>query len=366
MRTQTRTTFTLGIALVLAAARAHAGEGVIELNDTCAKGSGCLPGDSPGLPIQIHASGSYRLTSDILGNALAYDAIVEINAEAVTFDLNGFSIFGPGGGSGTKGAIWGEHRVTVRNGFVRFAANDGVQLGGSSRVDDLHVHGSGRDGVRIAGEGRVRNVVATSNGGNGITAGAASVLDGCTATANGGSGISLPSGTVRGSTATQNTDKGGDFGAKVSFATNLFDANAGGDVAGGHASAGNICGDGSCSTGGQRRYYMTPSAFRAHEVLVACSPGFHAATVTELMQTASLAYDVTRGLRSEGGAGRVPPGTSVAWIRNNNETAIDSCSSWAPLTSGTGVGTAARLVGSDFQLTTLGCSTLASVWCVED
>ena len=69
MRMRTLTTCVLAALLELTAARAQAGEGVIELNDTCAKGSGCLPGDSPGLPIQIHASGSYRLTSDILGNA---------------------------------------------------------------------------------------------------------------------------------------------------------------------------------------------------------------------------------------------------------------------------------------------------------
>jgi hypothetical protein len=290
------TTCALGIGLTLAGARAHAGEGVIELNDTCAKGSGCLPGDSPGLPIQINAPGSYRLTSDILGNALAYDAIVEINAEAVTLDLNGFSIVGSGAGSGSKGAIFGGHRVTVRNGFVRFAANDGVQLGGSSRVDDLHVHGSGRDGVRIAGEGSVRNVVATSNGGNGITAGAASVIDGCTATANGGSGISLPSGTVRGSTATQNSDRGGDFGPGVAYSTNVFSANGVGDIAYGHASGGNICSDSSCTADGRRRYYLTPASYSgAFREDAWCDLGYHPASIVELVDPSELAYDFGRG-----------------------------------------------------------------------
>jgi hypothetical protein len=277
------TLFALALSV---AAPTSASDGVIELNQACGNNNGvagCLPADFPGLPVEIHQPGSYRLTSDLV-SSFEGAPVISVFAEDVTVDLNGFTVRGPGiANQYSLAAIWGGHRVTVRNGFVSSAANDGVQLGGSSRVEDLHVHGSSGDGVRIAGEGTIRNVVATSNAGNGITAGAASVIDGCTATANGGSGISLASGTVRGSTATQNAAKGGDFGNDVTFATNFFRANGGGDVAGGHASGGNLCGDRSCTTDGRRRFYLTATPHAPAAATTACAAGFHFAALNEIL-----------------------------------------------------------------------------------
>jgi hypothetical protein len=50
-------------------------------------------------PIEITAPGSYRLASDLKVTSLSADAI-DIRADDVTLDLNGFSIIGPGAGSG--------------------------------------------------------------------------------------------------------------------------------------------------------------------------------------------------------------------------------------------------------------------------
>lgn len=296
-------------ALALAcSATARASDGVLEINHGCAAGPGCFPGDSAGYPVTITDRGSYRLTSD-LSSAGSLAPVVSIQTEGVTLDLNGFTVAG-GGPAPSGAAIAAGHRATVRNGFVRSSAGDGVQLGGSSRVEDLHVFFNGNDGVSIAGEGTVRGVIATSNGDDGIEAGAASVIDGCTATANASSGIRLTSGTVRGSTATQNSGRGASFGPDVSFAANLFSQNAGGDLSGGHASGGNVCGDGSCSTDGRRRYYLTTAQYDGANADTACPTGFHIATLYELSEPGTLHYDRTRGFLYGAGA---PPTGVFGW-----------------------------------------------------
>lgn len=374
----------LGIGLALAgASRAHAAEGVFEINASCAA-VGCFPGDAGAFPVSITQAGSYRLTSDLFHPSDS-EPVIHVVAEAVTIDLNGFSVVGPGVPElgGNASAILGGHRVAVRNGFVRFASGSGVQLGGSSRVEDLHVHGSSRDGVSIAGEGTVRNVVATSNLGNGIAAGAASAIDGCTATANGGNGIALASGTVRGSTATQNTGKGGDFGAKVTFATNLFDANGGGDVAGGHASGGNLCGDLRCTSDGRKQYYLTNFGFPASQAKAACLAGFHMASLTEILDPSNLQYallDPLIAARAEQDARGAPH--PEGWVRTVYQLGSGvgppgqaNCFSYSSFANATEFGTVARLTSdwttaplsvSPWSTRTETCLTNVRVWCVED
>ena len=70
-----------------------ADDGVFAINDVC-DGFGCFPGDAGGFPITITTSGSYQLTSNIVSGSTTINAI-EINADNVTLDLNGFSIIGP-------------------------------------------------------------------------------------------------------------------------------------------------------------------------------------------------------------------------------------------------------------------------------
>jgi hypothetical protein len=366
---------------LLGASSASAGEGVIELSQACATSpTGCVPGDAQGTPVSILASGSYRLTSDLQSTASG-EPVVWVLAEGVTLDLNGFTVQGIGAELGNNGsAILGVHRVAVRNGFVRNASGSGVQLGGSSRVEDLHVHGSGRDGVQIAGEGTIRNVVATSNQGNGISAGAASVIDGCTATANGGSGIALVSGTVRGSTATQNTGKGGDFSADVTFETNFFRANAGGDAVGGHASGGNICADKTCTSDGRRRYYLSANSVFGNAALSVCTPGFHMAALFELLLPGALAYATTLGYQPPVDKGSGPPSGYQGWVRTGWESTgsatpgVGNCSYWTSNSAsffGTLVNLQQNWNGSGTAIwpwvaSSQSCAGGARVWCIED
>ena len=58
----------LTAALLLASA-ALAVDGVIEINQARAAAGNVTPGDGPGFPVVISASGSYRLTSNLLATS---------------------------------------------------------------------------------------------------------------------------------------------------------------------------------------------------------------------------------------------------------------------------------------------------------
>lgn len=81
------------LCLIASINLASATDGVFAINDVC-DGFGCFPGDTGGFPITITNSGSYQLTSNIVSTSTT-DNVIEINADNVTLDLNGFSIIGP-------------------------------------------------------------------------------------------------------------------------------------------------------------------------------------------------------------------------------------------------------------------------------
>jgi len=132
--------------LAAVAVPAWASEGVIEISQTCAL-TGCFPGDDPGFPVTLVASGSYRLTSD-LDLSVAPDppntTAIEAATEDITLDLAGFTIRGmtscflsensPGGvsctGSATQGGVGyginGAGRMHIRNGVVRGMGAHGI------------------------------------------------------------------------------------------------------------------------------------------------------------------------------------------------------------------------------------------------
>ena len=57
-----------------------AGDGVLEINQTCAVETGCFSGDGPGFPVTIDgtAGKSYRLTGDLDLTALAETTAISI------------------------------------------------------------------------------------------------------------------------------------------------------------------------------------------------------------------------------------------------------------------------------------------------
>ncbi len=82
------------LALVLARP-AFAVDGVIEINQARATAGSVTAGDTPGFPVSINATGSYRLTGDL--NVPAGLDGIDVNSDDVTLDLNGFNIVGGGG-----------------------------------------------------------------------------------------------------------------------------------------------------------------------------------------------------------------------------------------------------------------------------
>ena len=173
-------------ALALGAARpAQAGDGVIELNHTCAASTGCVPGDAPGYPITLDgvAGRSYRMTSD-LRVPTATDGIV-ISFSDARVDMGGFIIAQactfPQSGQGvplctldgdadgirvTSNVAYGG--TTVRDGTIYFMSGDGLFLGSDARIDDVTVRGNGGRGMYLGANSTVRHAIAEGNGGWGI------------------------------------------------------------------------------------------------------------------------------------------------------------------------------------------------------
>src|SRR5262245_59149281 len=83
------------LALVLLAPVAAFGvDGVDLINQSRANAGDVTPGDAAGFPVTISRAGSYRLSGNLTVPNQNTTAI-EITADNVTIDLNGFSILGP-------------------------------------------------------------------------------------------------------------------------------------------------------------------------------------------------------------------------------------------------------------------------------
>lgn len=162
----------------------QAADGTRLIDQARALAGGLTPGDAAGFPVTISQSGSYRLSGNLTVPDVNTTAI-EITAENVSLDLNGFSILGPTVCSGIPlscapsgigvGVLGTASYTGVRNGIVRGMGGAGVRLvgaiGGPATpghvVSNLQVAGNGGDGINISG-GIVRESVVRRNGGRGI------------------------------------------------------------------------------------------------------------------------------------------------------------------------------------------------------
>jgi len=194
------------LLLQLGASTAFAVDGVIEINQARAKAGGVTATDTPGFPVSIDKTGSYRLTGnlDVTGGLTPADAAtvtaIDVRAPNVTIDLNGFTISGPIHCTGAPltcdpAEPMVGHPVFVGQGVA------GNSFQGTTVINGT-VQGMGASGIQVGYLGRVERVRVFSNGKSGIIADAFSVLSTNVARANGGSGIVCAS---RGCTLTGNT-----------------------------------------------------------------------------------------------------------------------------------------------------------------
>ncbi|MBK7406168.1 MAG: right-handed parallel beta-helix repeat-containing protein [Phycisphaerales bacterium] len=140
------------------------------------------PGDADSL-FRITAPGSYYLIGDIQG--VPGKAGIEIAADSVTIDLNGFSLLGV---TGSLSGISGPSRnaIVVMNGCIRAWGGDGLYLFASAdcRVHDLTLQYNAANGLHVGSHSIVDRVVACHNGAAGIDAAAYGVLNACVADDN--------------------------------------------------------------------------------------------------------------------------------------------------------------------------------------
>src|SRR5262245_43423647 len=72
----------------------HAANGVVLIDQDRALAGNVTLGDAPGFPVTISQSGSYRLSGNLTVTNVD-TTVIQVTADAVTLDLNGFSIIGP-------------------------------------------------------------------------------------------------------------------------------------------------------------------------------------------------------------------------------------------------------------------------------
>lgn len=179
--------------------------------------------DTPGFPVTISEPGSYRLTSNLTVPSVA-TTVIQITADNVTLDLNGFSIIGPN--------VCTSNPITctaLGGGIGIMAVSEGVPSPANVRVMNGMVRGMGGHGIRMMGDSTVvERVLAVSNGGPGIVVGNGRVID--SEARLSGSGTAIVGLHVRGCTAANNV-----FGIFVRpggvASGNVAMANEGGGIA---------------------------------------------------------------------------------------------------------------------------------------
>ncbi len=189
---------TIALLSVLAFSSAHAAEGRIELSQVCAENFGCTSGDTAGFPITINQSGSYVLTSDLVTTSTSTN-VIEVTADYVDIDLNGFRIMGPascsgngptcsGTGSGTSKGIYqiSSKGLTVHDGTIVGMASDAISASNGAKVYNMTLRGNGGNGIAAAyaivqdsiimengkigfvGQGKMDNCLVVDNGDYGV------------------------------------------------------------------------------------------------------------------------------------------------------------------------------------------------------
>ncbi len=198
----------------------------------------------------INQPGSYYLTENLVGVVGRYGIVIGTTG-AVTIDLNGYEILGPGGtgvqrGIASIGVV--PASVTVRNGTIRNWPSDGIDLSSittpSCTFIDLHVRNNGERGIATGPGATFISCIADDNGTIGLATGSGSTFNNCVALSNTTDGFLLGSGsTITGCTAYLNGDDGivTNNGCTVSACTSYANTGDGIEVGSGCIVSNNTC-----------------------------------------------------------------------------------------------------------------------------
>jgi hypothetical protein len=226
-------------------------DGVVLIDQSHALAGNINPGDGPGFPITISQPGSYRLSGNLTVTDINTTAI-QITADHVTIDLNGFGIYGPvvctgfpascpapGKGIGIdaeNGGFPGPLGIKILNGTVAGMGSNGIFVNGdASYVEKVTATNNAGGGLLVngvvveSGANRngsfgifaitVRDSIATGNHTVGIRLDASGGVGiGNIASFNGAQGIDSPNGTVINNTAVRN----GTFGITALCPSSIF------------------------------------------------------------------------------------------------------------------------------------------------
>jgi len=138
----------------------------------------------------ISRPGSYYLTTNITG-ASGQNGI-EITANNVTLDLDGFTVQGVSGSADGIDIPGTQNNITVRNGIISGWEGNGLSSDSPSSLgivfERLNVSSNDTTGIELAGLGEILDCNSQTNLGDGIDFGGGNV-SGCTAIGNAGAGI---------------------------------------------------------------------------------------------------------------------------------------------------------------------------------
>ena len=214
MRPQRRTAIFAVVAssaLLLAGPRSVlAADGEILINQAKANAGGVTPGDAAGFPVTISRPGRYKLVGNL--TVPAGEIGVEVTANDVTVDLNGFTIrsASPGqSGDGVFGSPDSANRLRVMNGTITGFGSFGVsnRLASAAEgaiIENMRIVGNST-GIFIGPHAQIRDsTIANSQGGN------IGCVDSCLIEGNvivgsqNGAGITMTGGTVVGNVLVAN------------------------------------------------------------------------------------------------------------------------------------------------------------------
>jgi hypothetical protein len=245
------------VVVAVGSAPAYAVDGVVLINQSTSVSG--LPGcGSSGFPIVICQPGSYRLSGNltITGNTDAID----IKADEVTLDLNGFSIIGPvscdgdpqtptrscTGTAGVGVQTNSTSNIAIRNGSIRGMGAGIFAFSSGALIEEIRASKNSSAGIQVINNAVVRRNTVTNNGGDGIVAQASLVSDNI-ANVNHGNGITAEVGnSVTRNTVFENSGVGITAYDSLVTENSIFGNNSGNLIIFGGLNANNSCGGGAC------------------------------------------------------------------------------------------------------------------------